>query len=312
MGNTLVCDNIANATAIAKTYGNLFKIVTLDGDTVATSGAMTGGSRGRNAGSLMSNERKIQECRDNIARKQKLIEKLKVAIANSERERREAEEDLEKFREKYQGATSEIAGLVQRETALTQQITEADGDIQTYVIAHEELKRKLREIEEEEASSTMTEEEIAKRREAAAAEMERQREQYEGFKNERAEKSATLKALEGEYATLTSQIEQHKETVERLTLEKEDLVGRIVTTDAEKTDAESKLKVCEAAAEENELTEEEKAAVQEIMDEIAKQTELKDTLHAEQISLDEERTSLQETLTKSSACLSRTFPWSFT
>ena len=38
LGNTLVCDNIANATAIAKKYGNLFKIVTLDGDTVSTSG----------------------------------------------------------------------------------------------------------------------------------------------------------------------------------------------------------------------------------------------------------------------------------
>ena len=47
LGNTLICDTIANATTIAKKYGNLFKIVTLDGDTVTTSGSMTGGSHGR-------------------------------------------------------------------------------------------------------------------------------------------------------------------------------------------------------------------------------------------------------------------------
>ena len=61
---------------------------------------MTGGSRGKNVGSLLSGERKIQECKDNIARKQKLIEKLKATIADSERERREAEEAVEKLRER--------------------------------------------------------------------------------------------------------------------------------------------------------------------------------------------------------------------
>ena len=68
LGNTLVCDNIANATTIAKKYGNVFRIVTLDGDVVATSGSMTGGSRGKNVGSLLSGERKIQECKETIAK----------------------------------------------------------------------------------------------------------------------------------------------------------------------------------------------------------------------------------------------------
>ncbi|MBQ7323611.1 MAG: chromosome segregation protein SMC [Clostridia bacterium] len=300
LGNTLICDTIANATVIAKKYGNLFKIVTLDGDTVATSGAMTGGSRGRNAASLMSNERKIQECRENIAKKQTLIEKLKKAIANSEQERREAEAMVEKLREKYQGATSEIAGLTQRESALSQQLMEATADIETYTAAYGELDRKLKDLQDEEANSSLSEEQMAQRRKNAEAEMEKQRSQSDRFKEEREEKSKQLQAFNVEFATLTSQLEKYKETVERLNLEKEDLVKRIREVEDEKIDAESQLVILEERMKENELTEAEKAAVQAILDEINELNSQKEAINAEQVSLEEEKTEKQATLTKSS------------
>ena len=300
LGNTLICDNIANATTIAKKYGNLFKIVTLDGDLVATSGSMSGGSRRKDSASLLSNERKIQDCKDNIARKQKYIEKLKAAIADSERAKKEAEDAVEKLREKYQGANSEIAGLMQRESALTQQITEAEDDITTYSIALEELKRKLRELEDEEANSSLSEEQLQARRQTAAKEMENQRTQCDGFKEERAEKSATLRKLEMEYATLTADAEKQKETIERITAEKEELVKRILETEKEQTETEAKLELLEEEAAEKELTEEEMKAVQEIVDKIAELTKQKEVINANQLALEEEKTDLQETLTKSS------------
>ena len=299
LGNTLICDNIANATAIAKKYGNLFKIVTLDGDTVSTSGAMTGGSRGRSASSLLSNERKIQECKDNIARKEKLIEKLKIAIAKSEKEKQAAEAAVDKLREKYQGANSEIAGLVQRETALTQQLSEAENDILTYAEALEELKRKLKLLEDEEANSSLSEEQIASRRKSAEEEMASQRSQCDRFKEERAEKSKQLKEMEVEFATLSSQIETHKENVERLNAEKEDLVKRILDMEYEKTNTETRLKGLEAEAQTKELTEEERAAVEAIVNEISEITREKETVNAEQVKLEEEKTELQEAHTKS-------------
>ena len=300
LGNTLICDNIANATAISKKYGNLFKIVTLDGDIVATSGSMTGGSRRRDTGSLLSNERKIQECKDNIAKKQKYIEKLKAAIAESVRLKEEAEAAVENLREKYQGANSEIAGLMQRETALTQQITEAEVDIATYSEALDELKRKLRELQDEEANSSMSEEQIAARRKNAEAEMANQRSQCDTFKEERADKSKTLRALEMEYTTLVSQLEKQKETVERITAEKEELVKHILEMETETADTKIKLAALEEEAQEKELTEEEKAAVQEILDKIAAITKEKEEVNANQLALEEEKTGLQETLTKNS------------
>ncbi|MBQ9714344.1 MAG: chromosome segregation protein SMC [Clostridia bacterium] len=298
LGNTLICDNIANATAIAKKYGNLFKIVTLDGDLVATSGSMTGGSRRRESGSLLSNERKIQECKENIAKKQKYIEKLKTAIAESERARKEAEAEVEKLREKYQDANSEIAGLTQRESALQQQIDEAETGIATYGEALEDLKRKLRDLEDEEANSSLSEEQLAARRKSAAEELETQREQCEKFKEERAEKAAKLRVAEMEYAELRLEIEQQKEKIERITAEKEELIKRILDVEYEQTETQTRLNGLEAEAQEKELTDEEKAAVQAIVEEISAISKEKEETNAAQIALETEKTSLQETLSK--------------
>ena len=130
--------------------------------------------------------------------------------------------------------------------------------------------------------------------------MEKQRSQSDQFKEERETKSKQLESAKVEFATLTSQLEKYKETVERLTLEKEDLVRRIREVEDEKIDAESQLVILEERMKENELTEEEKAAVQAIIEEINSLTAQKEAINAEQASLEEEKTEKQATLTKSS------------
>lgn len=300
LGNTLICDNIYNANVIAKKYGNAFKIVTLDGDLVMTSGAMTGGSRRKDAGSLLSNERKIQECRENIARKERQIEKLKAAIAESERNRIAAEEEVEKLRAKYQSAFTEIAALEQREAALTQQISEAEADVGVYVEALEELNGKLRDLQYEEEHSSQSEEEINTRRQSAEAELSNQRSQCEKFKAEREEKSKKLHDLEVEYASLRSAIEKADEEIARLTEEKETLVRRVLETEEEKKEKESVLRSLEEEAQSKELTEEEKLAVQAIMDEIAAISKEKEDLNARLVELDGQKTELQESIAKQS------------
>ena len=300
LGNTLICDNIFNANTIAKKYGNSFKIVTLDGDIVMTSGAMTGGSRRKDAGSLLSNERKIQECKENIARKQKYIEKLKTAIAESEEARRNAEEEVEKLRAKYQSSISELAALQQREAAVLQQIEEAEADIGVYEEALAELTEKLKALQSEEENSSRSEEELNSLRAGAEEELTSQRSQCDRFKAEREEKSKKLHDLEVEYAALLSAVEKEEADVKRLTAEKEELVKRIFDTEASKKELEGKLHALEAEAQEKELTDEEKAAVQEIVEKIAALSREKEEINVRQTELEEEKTSLQEQITKQS------------
>ena len=259
---------------------------------------MTGGASRRKDSSLMSNERKIQECKEKIVATEKYIEKMKKAIAESEMLRKEAEEEVENLREKYQNANAEIAALVQRESALNVQLAEATGDEEVYQTACAEFREKFKALEFEEVNSSQSEEALNAMRLSAEAEMSSQRSQCDTFKEERAQKSKLLRDLELEEATLSSWLKKSEEDKERLTLEKEELVKRLVETENEMNTAQEALEYLEEEAAEKELTDEEKQAVQVIVDEIAKINEEKDRINETQLKLEAEKESLQEAHTK--------------
>lgn len=300
LGNTLICDTILSATNIAKKYGNLFKIVTLDGDVVVTSGAMTGGSRDKNSASLLSGERKIEECKENIVKKEKYIEKLKVAIADAEKAREEAEQEAEKLRGKYQNAYSSLAGAEQRETGLTGQIEEAKGDIEVYSLALEDYKNRLLSIEAEEKNSSASEKELNDLRFGAEEALQNQKDQCEKFKKEREEKSEKLLGLEVEKSALEERAKKLIADAERLQKEKNELISRLATTEEEKKNAEEKLSLMELEAQSKELTEEEAKAVREIEERIETLSKEKEELNGKQLELEQRKESLQEELTKQS------------
>lgn len=298
LGNTLICDTVYNATAIAKKYGNTFRIVTLDGDIVSTSGSMTGGSRQQKGASVLAGERKIEECHENILKKQKYLEKLKIAIAESEKGKEEAEAAVNALRAKYQGSLNELAVLSQREISLTKESEEAQSNIDVYAETLKGFEEKLGRLKDEEAYAGKSEEELNAMRQGAEATLEKQRGQCEAFKAERDEKSAKLHALEVEKAAAEKQIESLNADIRRYEKEKEDLIARIISTEREKATAEAELSALEEKAKQAELTEEEKAAVQAVNDEIATVSAEKEALNIRQVQLDEERTAVQEELTK--------------
>ena len=116
LGNTLICDDIQSATIIAGRYPRAFKIVTLDGDLIATSGSMTGGSRRENSANLLANERKLKDISDEIAMK-------RTTLVRAEEKKKEAEGELASARaasreleEKLQNARLELATANQKKS----------------------------------------------------------------------------------------------------------------------------------------------------------------------------------------------------
>lgn len=82
LSDTAVVDHLDNAISMAKKTGYAFRIVTLDGQLMNPSGAMTGGSLNKNAGVLSrANEiaRLEEECVALKSRQQELEQSLKIA-----------------------------------------------------------------------------------------------------------------------------------------------------------------------------------------------------------------------------------------
>ncbi|MBQ9117606.1 MAG: chromosome segregation protein SMC [Clostridia bacterium] len=298
LGNTLICDNIANATVIAKKYGNMFKIVTLDGNQTLTSGAMSGGSQDRGKASLLSHERRIQECREKIVARQKYIEKIKQSIAASEQEQRAAEAEVERLRTKYQDSNAEIAALAQRESALVRQIAEETGTIEIYEGVLQDLKAKLNALLQEEAFSSQNEEQLNTLRKGAEEQLASQKSQCEKFKEERAEKDKKLRDLEMEYASLSAQMKKEQAEIVRLSGEKEEMMKALIERQSLTEQSKQVLARLEGEMSSHELTEEEKAAVQAIVEQTALVTKRKEEINVEVEKLEAEKEESAALLSK--------------
>lgn len=107
LGGTAVYDNLDSAIAASKRHGYSFRIVTLDGQIITTSGAMTGGSAGRGTG-VLSRAGEIRRLHQEIAALRGQAEEADKAL-------REAVRDLEAAT--YESGVAE-AELRQAEDAL--------------------------------------------------------------------------------------------------------------------------------------------------------------------------------------------------
>ncbi len=261
LGNTLICDTIASATAISKKYPRAFRIVTLDGDNIATSGAMTGGSRRKESGNLLAGERNIKECEEAIARKKATLEKLKKALASCSRELEEARERYEQFRVKVQEVMANFAALSQKELALAGLIADTQANLDEYNALLSRLTRQADELEDEANTFAQNEDLLNKIRAEAAQEAEAQSVQVEELRAKRDKIAEQLHDLRVESVRTNSGIETEEETILRLRSEKEELAEKIEETEAQIKDMAVRLEELKAEEERVSLSDEERQTV---------------------------------------------------
>ena len=261
LGNTLICDTIASATQISKKYPRAFKIVTLDGDTIATSGAMTGGSRRKESGNLLAGERHIKECEEGIARKQAAAEKLKAALEECELDLADAEKRFDAFRVKVQEETAHFAALSQQEIALSGLVSDAEKDEGEYTALLERLTQRVDDLENEVNTSAENEDVLNRIRSEAAAEASARQEEIAKLKAERDAISEKLHNLQVEGASLRSTQEAEEENVRRMQREKEQLLIKVEETRKSIAETEVRIEQLKRQSEKVALTEEEQRTV---------------------------------------------------
>ena len=80
LGGTIIVDNIDNALSLAKSTSYAVKIVTLDGDVINPTGAISGGSKKENTVNLLGREREIKDIMSDI---EALKNEIKVKSDNA-------------------------------------------------------------------------------------------------------------------------------------------------------------------------------------------------------------------------------------
>ena len=296
LGNTLVCDNIENATQISRRYPRAFKIVTLDGDVINSSGSMTGGSRKDNAGNLLANERRIKEIEDGIAEKKSALARAENMREKAQTELAEKNAQLESLRERFQSSRAELAANEQLSESLLKQLSSEESRYSVFAQTAEMISSRLAALDDKYSETTRGASDLNERSTEASSAIENISTQYDALVKRRDEKLEELNSARVEKASLEAAVKSGKENTERLTSEKEELINKIARTRAAIPDIERELEELNRQAEHSALTKEEQAVVDDIRGRIKATTDNKVATNERIKQIDIERLELHKSI----------------
>ena len=301
LGNTLIVDNIQNATQIARRYPRAFKIVTLDGDVISTTGSMTGGSKREIAGNLLANERRIQEIEDGIQTKKQSLVRMEERHKELEGKRTEAVTEQQILIKRLQDARMELVAITEKQSALLNSITDAESEYAAYGQSKNDLADRLNELDNEFSGISKGADDLSQQSDKASSAIDDMSAEYDKLKEERDEKTERLNGLLVEIASLESAIKSGEENVKRLNSERAALNERLEKTKASIPQIEAEIHSFTSQAQKAALSLEEQEVVADLNRQVEEIKRKKEELNQRIMHYDSERLSAykeKEELTK--------------
>ena len=206
LGRTVVVEDMDCGIAIARKYGNRFRIVTLDGQVLNRGGSMTGGSVSRSAGILS----RANELKELTAWREALTEKLDAALREADEAKRDlnaAQYELDVAREQQRGAEDAVLRLT--------------GEKKQYDMLLESLRTRESDIAAELESITARTEELKKAAAAREEEIKKHEAEAARCRAESEEKLGGQNELQRDSAHLGDEIAARKSTLAGFTAERE-------------------------------------------------------------------------------------------
>ena len=275
LGNTLIVDNIQNATQIARRYPRAFKIVTLDGDVIAVSGSMTGGSRREVAGNLLANERRVKELEESLEVKKNFLIRSDDRQRELESSKNQADEELNLLTTRLQNARVELAQLTEKQSSLMQAQTSAESEYAAYGQSVAALKQRLTGLDSEYSGVKQGANDLTAQSNEASGKMDDMSAQYDKLISERTKASDKLNSLLVEIASLESALKAGAENTARLERERDNLTDKIKQINANIPKIQSQIEELNRQAEKTALTAEEQAVVNDLRRRIQETTQSK-------------------------------------
>lgn len=142
LGRTVIVDNMETAIKVAKQNGYSFRIITVEGDVINPSGAITGGSVAKKTVNILGRGKEIEKL-------EKEIVKLKEKIATIEKEKQEYEASIEDILENASGLERELQEIDITYATEKQKIISIEENITKIEARLNKLKEEQSNIENE-------------------------------------------------------------------------------------------------------------------------------------------------------------------
>ena len=306
LGNTLIVDNIQNATQIARRYPRAFKIVTLDGDVISTTGSMTGGSKREIAGNLLANERRIKEIEENIDGKKAFLTRADARRKELDDKKAEAYSEQQQLIKKLQDARLELAAVTEKQSSLLKNVTGAESEYGAYGQSEKALLDRLSGLDNEYSGVSKGASDLSEQSDKASSAIDDMSAVYDKLTAERSEKTERLNSLLVEIASLESALKSGAENVERLNGEREGLSVRLEKTKASIPQIEEEMKAFTRQAQQAALSKEEQEVVEDLNRQVNEIRTKKEDINKRIVQFDVERLNAykeKEELTKEQSML---------
>jgi chromosome segregation protein len=292
LGNTLICEDIQSATIIAGRYPRAFKIVTLDGDLIATSGSMTGGSRRENSANLLANERKIKEIEEEIEQKRNALARAEERKAEAENEKNSALEKREQLNEQLQNAKLELAAANEKQSALMINVANKESEYAAYAQSKGQLEQKLAELDDAYSSTSKGATTLSEQSDKASSEMDDISKKYEKLTEERNAKAEKLNNMLVEIASLESAVRANADNIKRLDAERKELIEKVASLQSKLPDMQAEFEDFSNKAARAALSDDEKKVLDGIIAQIEELENSKKTLNERINEVDKQRDNL--------------------
>ncbi|MBB1086707.1 chromosome segregation protein SMC [Limosilactobacillus fastidiosus] len=121
LGNTVVVDNLDHATAISRHGHHYVRIVTLDGQLINASGAMTGGANRHQRIGLLSQKQLANQLQGALTKEQLTAGKLEKQVAQLQNEQKTIGKQIQELQSKLHRATEQLHSASGQEQVLQTQ-----------------------------------------------------------------------------------------------------------------------------------------------------------------------------------------------
>ena len=291
LGRTVIVDNMETAIILARQNNYSFRIVTLKGDVINPSGAITGGSTTAKSNNIIGRTSQIQELEKDIKKLTKKIEDLEAEKENYEKSQEDVLEEVMGLEHIMQDTEIVYATEKQKVIAIEENITRLETKLNS-------LRKELNQIDENKKESLKIKEELGKEIEELEKEIEELNVEIKSFTDNNKDNQKYIDDLNFDITNLKVSVSSFDESSSSI----DELVQRIEQDiENNKNSIENKKNSRERILEDNKLLEEKIISLNEQIEQMKQEVETSgskvEELKQERIDKNGELTRIEEEIT---------------